>query len=55
VAEEDVAIGLKRLARLARDDQKQDATGRTAEQHYSERLAALIREAEMEFDCAALH
>ncbi|TKA74078.1 hypothetical protein B0A55_05229 [Friedmanniomyces simplex] len=53
VAEEDVMVGLKRLTMLARDEHKVDPT-KTIEQIYSERLAKLIRESELQFDLGVL-
>ncbi|KAK3622387.1 hypothetical protein LTR56_022208 [Elasticomyces elasticus] len=52
-AEEDVVSGLKRLARLARDENLVQPD-KTVEQIYSYRLAKLIKEAEIVFDKNAL-
>lgn len=48
-AEDDVSKALMRLAMLARDEHKKEP-GRTVKQLYSERLARLIKEAEIGFD-----
>ncbi|KAI7482209.1 hypothetical protein KC351_g5889 [Hortaea werneckii] len=52
-AEEDVEKGLQRLAMLAKDLHKVDNT-KTAEQHYSERLSKILKEAEFQFDASKL-
>ncbi|KAI7275987.1 hypothetical protein KC345_g6854 [Hortaea werneckii] len=52
-AEEDVEKGLQRLAMLAKDLHKVDST-KTAEQHYSERLSKILKEAEFQFDPSML-
>ncbi|KAI7530321.1 hypothetical protein KC331_g14730 [Hortaea werneckii] len=52
-AEEDVEKGLQRLAMLAKDLHKVDNT-KTAEQHYSERLSRILKEAEFQFDASKL-
>ncbi|GAB1735322.1 hypothetical protein NU219Hw_g2961t1 [Hortaea werneckii] len=52
-AEEDVEKGLQRLAMLAKDLHKVDNT-KTAEQHYSERLSKILKEAEFQFDPSKL-
>lgn len=49
-----MAIGLKRLAMLAKDEHKKDSS-KSVEQYYSERLAELIKDAELEFDGSALN
>lgn len=54
IAEEDTAIGLKRLAMLAKDECKKDDS-KTAEQYYSERLSKIIKEGEIKYDCSGLH
>ncbi|RMX93420.1 hypothetical protein D0867_14210 [Hortaea werneckii] len=52
-AEEDVEKGLQRLVMLAKDLHKVDNT-KTAEQHYSERLSKILKEAEFQFDASKL-
>ncbi|KAI6796133.1 hypothetical protein KC363_g4767 [Hortaea werneckii] len=52
-AEEDVEKGLQRLAMLAKDLHKVD-NSKTAEQHYSERLSKILKEAEFQFDASKL-
>ena len=49
MALEDVARGLKRLARAAKDENLIDDS-KTVEEHYSENLAKEIKEVEIEFD-----
>lgn len=53
VAEEDTSRALKRMAMLARDEHTKDPR-RSVEEYYSERLARLIEEAEVEFDATHL-
>lgn len=53
VAEEDVALALKRMAQSARDEHQKDPS-KSVEQYYSERLARLIGVAEVEFDASYL-
>lgn len=48
-AEEDVASGLQRLAMLAKDLHKVDNT-KTVREYYSERLAVILKAAEIDFD-----
>ncbi|KAK4545131.1 hypothetical protein LTR36_003682 [Oleoguttula mirabilis] len=54
IAEEDVEKALQRLTRLAQDEHKKDR-GKSIEQYYSERLAKLIKGAEIKFDYSVLH
>lgn len=49
MASEDVELGLKRLAMLAKDEHTKD-DNKTVQQYYSARLAKLIKRAEIEFD-----
>ena len=49
VVEEDVKIALSRCAVLARDEHQKDDS-KSVQQYYSERLASLLKEAEVEFD-----
>lgn len=51
-AEDDVERALKRLAMVAKDEQKQG--GGEVVKYYSERLAKLLLAAEIEFDPAYL-
>ncbi|KAK5131163.1 hypothetical protein LTR08_001249 [Meristemomyces frigidus] len=53
-ADEDVSLSLKRLAMVARDLHKSDDS-KSVKQYYSERLATLIAQSEVEFDCSELH
>ncbi|KAK3109228.1 hypothetical protein LTR53_017748 [Teratosphaeriaceae sp. CCFEE 6253] len=53
VAEEDVVLGLKRLAMAARDEELIDPS-KPAEQIYNERLIRLLRAAEFKVDLSAL-
>lgn len=46
--------GLARLFTLALDEYKADA-GKGVQQYYSERLAKLLKEADITFDCSYLH
>lgn len=54
IAEEDVEQALKRLAMLARDEFKKDQS-KSVGRYYSERLAKLIKGAEIKFDDDALN
>jgi hypothetical protein len=54
VAMEDTTRALQRLMTLAKDLYKKDPS-KTVSQHYSERLAILLSEAEIEFDPKCLH
>lgn len=53
-AEEEVTKGLQRLTMLALDLHLRDPS-RSVEEHYSERLSAVLRRAEIRFDCSAMH
>ena len=53
VAEEDVELGLRRLAMLAKDEHQQDGS-KSVEEYYSVRLAKLIKKAEVAFDAKHL-
>ncbi|KXL49277.1 hypothetical protein M433DRAFT_472025 [Acidomyces richmondensis BFW] len=53
-AEEEVTKGLQRLTMLARDLHLRDPS-RSVEEHYSERLSVVLRRAEIQFDCSAMH
>lgn len=52
-AEEAMARGLKTLSMLAVDEHNQDPS-KSAKEYYSERLAALIKDGEIEFDAKYL-
>ncbi|KAK5124467.1 hypothetical protein LTR85_001684 [Meristemomyces frigidus] len=54
IAEEDVEKALQRLAMLAKDEFKKDR-GKSVEKYYSDRLAKLLKGAEIKFDVGALH
>ncbi|KAK5114467.1 hypothetical protein LTR62_002402 [Meristemomyces frigidus] len=53
VAEEDTMVGLKRLTMLAKDEHKLNPK-KTVDQYFSERLAKLIKDAELKFDVGTL-
>ncbi|CAK4031757.1 Hypothetical predicted protein [Lecanosticta acicola] len=53
-AEEDVKKALSRLLNLAVDEHKA-GPGKSVQEYYSERLAKLLREGLIAFDCSYLH
>lgn len=53
MAEEDVENALKRLAMAAKDEHERDPS-KTVKQYYSEALAKIIKDGEIEFDVSCM-